>query len=185
MRARLTSLGPNLRSSHPRRLALIVALAIVAAIALPGATAGATANTGAAGFAGRYVALGDSYAAGPGVPRLRITSGLCGRSTNNYPTRVAAELAPSAFTDVSCSGAETHHMTTRQHSNPPQYSALKADTRVVTITIGGNDADFFKIFVLASLSRLPACWAASSAPFHWDPESEPVGPRRSVSREEP
>ncbi|MEV5412545.1 SGNH/GDSL hydrolase family protein [Thermopolyspora sp. NPDC052614] len=152
MRPRLTSPGPKPRSSHrPRRLALIAALAIIAAIALPGATTPATAKAAAAGLAGRYVALGDSYAAGPGIPHLRITSGLCGRSTNNYPTLVAAELAPSAFTDVSCSGAETHHMTTRQHNNPPQYDALKPDTRVVTITIGGNDADFFKILAACAV----------------------------------
>lgn len=145
--SRPASPTPGPRPSRPRRLALILASALVAALALPAtaATARAATSTKAAGLAGRYVALGDSYAAGPGIPRLRVSSGLCARSTSNYPTLVAAALAPSAFTDVSCSGAETHHMTTRQHTNPPQYNALKPDTRVVTLTIGGNDADFFQI----------------------------------------
>ena len=37
-----------------------------------------------------YVALGDSYATGPGIPNPRIDSPGCFRSTNNYPARLAA-----------------------------------------------------------------------------------------------
>ena len=136
-----------------RRLGLLAAAALVTPIVLP--APGATAAThAAANLDGRYVAMGDSYAAGPGVPKPRITSGLCARSTNNYPSLVAKELAPRAFTDVSCTGAETKHMTRRQHKNPPQYDALKPDTRVVTLTIGGNDAGFFEILATCAVGGL-------------------------------
>jgi len=133
-----------------RRLGLLAAAAVLTPIVLPAPGAAAAAHT-AANLDGRYVAMGDSYAAGPGVPKLRVLSGLCARSTNNYPSVVARELAPRAFTDVSCTGAETKHMTRRQHNNPPQYDALKPDTRVVTLTIGGNDADFFEILATCAV----------------------------------
>lgn len=133
-----------------RRLGAVAACALGATLALSG-----TAHAGPAGhgakFAGRYVALGDSYAAGPGIPHLRLESGLCARSTNNYPSQVAAALAPAAFRDMSCTGAETKHMTKRQHSNPPQFSALGPDTRLVTLTIGGNDAGFIEVLATCAI----------------------------------
>lgn len=153
-----TSPRPNPRRTIRgilRKFALLAAAALATPIALPAPGASAAAPAGqAAGqhaVSGRYVALGDSYAAGPGIPKLRISSGLCARSTNNYPSLVAAALAPSTFRDVSCSGAKTVHMTSRQHNNPPQLDALTPDTRVVTVTIGGNDADFFQVLTTCAV----------------------------------
>lgn len=149
MSPRPTAACPNPRRNLPgplRRLALVAAAALAAPLVLPATgTAAAAPASAPAALAGRYVALGDSYAAGPGIPRLRIASGLCARSTNNYPSLVSAELSPAEFHDVSCTGAETRHMTQPQHGNPPQFDALTADTRAVTLTIGGNDADFFQV----------------------------------------
>lgn len=142
--------SPRRSRRFTRRLAALAACALGVTLALPGtAYAGSAAH--ASGFAGRYVALGDSYVAGPGIPKLRIESGLCARSTNNYPSKIAAELRPSAFTDMSCSGAETKHMTQWQHLNPPQFSALRPDTRLVTFTIGGNDSGFIEILTTCAV----------------------------------
>jgi len=107
------------------------------------------------------VALGDSYASGPVVPLYYEQPWGCLRSSNNYAHQVARELA-LALTDVSCSGASTKHMWethgvspeeqfaeyggafgyTGPPGNPPQLDALRANTDVVTLQIGGNDIGF-------------------------------------------
>jgi len=105
-----------------------------------------------------YVALGDSYAAGPLIPLQRTDPVGCLRSTNNYPALLAAILQIRDYTDVSCSGATTVNMTTPQAvtlgTNPPQFSALRPDTDLVTLTISGNDIGFGDI--LATCTRLSA-----------------------------
>jgi len=100
---------------------------------------------------GPYVALGDSYTAGPGITDPAGTPVGCDRSAGNYPALVAAELGLKGgkFRDVSCSGATTADLTAAQHTddgtNPPQLRALSPDTRLVTIGIGGNDIGFSKL----------------------------------------
>jgi lysophospholipase L1-like esterase len=103
-----------------------------------------------------YVALGDSYTAGPLIP-LQETDPLgCLRSDHNYPHLVAAALGVSNFRDPSCSGAETEDMTMPQGvspgPNPPQFDRLAADTQLVTIGIGGNDIGFSEIVENCSAS---------------------------------
>jgi lysophospholipase L1-like esterase len=93
------------------------------------------------------VALGDSYTAGPLVPLQRLDPVGCLRSTANYPAQLAARLRIRSFTDVSCSGADTSDMTIAQDvafgPNPPQLDALRPDTDLVTLGIGGNDYSVF------------------------------------------
>jgi lysophospholipase L1-like esterase len=95
-----------------------------------------------------YVGLGDSYAAGPGIP-LQIEPFGCAKSDHNYAHLAAPRLAQSAFRDPTCSGAKTTHMTTSQGvspgPNPPQFNSLDADTQIVSLTIGGNDIGFSSI----------------------------------------
>jgi lysophospholipase L1-like esterase len=106
---------------------------------------------GAAGCVPRsYVALGDSYTAGPVIPNQRLDYPGCLRSDQNYPALIAPVVAQPAFRDASCSGAQTKHMTQPQDvdpnpDNPPQFDRLDAETRVVTIGIGGNDIGFTEI----------------------------------------
>ena len=100
---------------------------------------------------GPYVSLGDSYTAAPLVPNPTGTPILCGRSTNNYPSDVNRVLSPSSFTDASCSSATTVDMTQSQslqgglQTAPPQFNALKAGDALVTVGIGGNDADLIGV----------------------------------------
>ena len=97
-----------------------------------------------------YVALGDSYTAGPGIPNQIPEAVGCGRSDHNYPHLVAAALKVSQFRDVSCGSATTDHMTGAQPlpnglTNGPQFEALGPDVDLVTLGIGGNDIGFGEI----------------------------------------
>ncbi len=113
----------------------------------------ATAAVAQAAPGERYVALGDSYTAGPLVLTPTGTPIDCARSDHNYPSVVAEDLGVSSFTDVSCSSAETKHMTEPQTglplggTNPPQFDGLKPDTTLVTVGIGGNDAGLVGVAV--------------------------------------
>ncbi|MFI9385463.1 SGNH/GDSL hydrolase family protein [Kutzneria sp. NPDC052558] len=91
----------------------------------------------------RYVALGSSFAAGPGIPPAEPGGpAACGRSSRNYANLVAGKLG-LALTDATCSGATTANvLTTSQAGQPPQIQAVTADTRLVTMTIGGNDVNY-------------------------------------------
>jgi lysophospholipase L1-like esterase len=87
----------------------------------------------------KYVALGSSFAAGPGIPN-QVSA--CGRSDHNYPSLVAASLR-LALTDVSCSGATIANiLSTAQGGAAPQIDSLSADTSLVTVTVGGNDIEY-------------------------------------------
>lgn len=90
----------------------------------------------------RYVAIGDSFASGPGIAPQRASG--CARSERNYATLVATAIDANRFTDASCGGATTVHLTGPQTygdvTNPPQLDAIDADTTLVTFgTLGGND----------------------------------------------
>jgi lysophospholipase L1-like esterase len=96
-----------------------------------------------------YVALGDSFTSGPFIP-LPVGPLGCLRSDHNYPHLVAAQLGLPRFTDASCGGARTDHMTQPQNvspgpGNPPQLDAVDDKTAVVTLGIGGNDIGFLSI----------------------------------------
>jgi lysophospholipase L1-like esterase len=97
----------------------------------------------AAAAGGRYVALGDSAASGPLILPVDLSSPGCYRSQRNYPKLAAAQVGVP-IVDVTCSGADTGDMTASQGTDfgdvPPQFDALTADTTLVTLQIGGNDA---------------------------------------------
>ena len=92
----------------------------------------------------RYVAMGDSYSAASGVLLPDLSSPLCLRSTRNYPKLVARAIG-ARLTDVTCGAARTVDFFAPQYPFlvPPQLNALKPDTELVTMTIGGNDSGVF------------------------------------------
>lgn len=120
----------------------VIAVALVLLAAAPAANAKPRIN---------YVALGDSYAAGPGIPvQIAVdTPPGCAQSNNNYPHDLAALTTLVHLTDASCSGATTVNManpqTTAAGVNPPQLNAVATSTNVVSLTIGGNDIGFSAI----------------------------------------
>lgn len=92
-----------------------------------------------------YVALGDSYSAGYGLSDpTRLPTSACGQSAQDYPHRIAARFG-LALTDVTCGGATSKDVTSgfQFKGVPPQIRSLSTRTRLVTLTIGGNDADLF------------------------------------------
>ena len=121
------------------------------------AMAVAAVFAGTAEAAPRYTALGDSYAAGPLIPNPLTPLG-CLKSSNNYGRIAQRTLAFAEYRDATCSGARTDHMTAPQNvspgPNPPQFNSLSADTRLVTLTIGGNDIGFSDL-ALDCVSALP------------------------------
>jgi lysophospholipase L1-like esterase len=120
-----------------RRSLILAVLALATVLAL-GAGAARAAN---------YVALGDSYTAGPVIPNQIAPLG-CLKSDHNYP-HLAAPSIGLELRDPSCSGAKTKDMTEPQSiefgTNPPQFNSLDASTAVVSITIGGNDIGFSEV----------------------------------------
>jgi len=120
-----------------RLLAALVVVAGALSIGLPGPAQSAPAPI--------YVALGDSYAAGPIIP-VPIKPWGCLKSSNNYAHMVASQLG-FTLRDATCSGAETDDMTNPQGvdpdgPNPPQFDSLSTDVALVTLQIGGNDIGF-------------------------------------------
>jgi lysophospholipase L1-like esterase len=90
----------------------------------------------------RFVSMGSSYAAGPGVGQPDPASGGCARSLTNYARTVAAHRHLE-LVDVSCSGATTDNILDHgQHGFPAQIAAVTADTQLVAILIGGNDVAY-------------------------------------------
>ncbi|MET8948986.1 SGNH/GDSL hydrolase family protein [Streptomyces sp. NPDC004542] len=113
------------------------------ALAAASTTPAAASAVGGHGRDTHYVSLGDSYTSGPLIPRQ--VDAECARSDHNYPSIVAAERRVTAFKDVSCSGATTEEMWKAQGSNAPQLNAVRRDTDLVTVQIGGNDIGFGSI----------------------------------------
>jgi lysophospholipase L1-like esterase len=113
--------------------------------ALPALLAAAVSATvlaaPASAAAGKYVALGDSYAVAPGTYTYDDPSEQdpCRRGPLTYPRLWAAAHPDVAFTEASCSGATAQEMLAQQ---VPQ---LTADTTLVTVQVGGNDVGFVAV----------------------------------------
>ncbi|UVO53648.1 SGNH/GDSL hydrolase family protein [Sphingomonas sp. SUN039] len=91
-----------------------------------------------------YVALGSSYAAGLGLgPRAPGSPIVSGRTVNGYPQQLARLLKVPSFSDMSSSGSTVQHVLHGgQMLLGPQIDALGPDTRLVTLTAGGNDVGY-------------------------------------------
>ena len=128
---------------HVRRALVLGGAMTLASAGLLGSATAANASTVSASTVS-YVALGDSYTAGPLIPDQ--SGGLCLRSDHNYASLTAAQIG-ATLTDASCSGATTVEMTQPQTDdgitiNAPQLDSVTGSTGLVTLGIGGNDIDF-------------------------------------------
>jgi lysophospholipase L1-like esterase len=111
-----------------------------------------------------YVAMGSSYGAGFFIqPQEPGNPGGCGRSEIDYPHLVAAKLHLQ-LDDVTCGGATTANaLTTPQGANPPQIDAVTAQTRLVTMTIGGNDVNYVATAIECGSQNATCATAANTA----------------------
>lgn len=123
-------------------------LACAAALALAACAHGAALQSGA-----RYVNMGSSFAAGAGTgPAPAGSTPRCYQSTVNY-AHLLAERLHLTLDDVSCGGATSAHLIGAWNELPPQVNAVAADTRLVTITVGGNDLALAGNLVAASCEQ--------------------------------
>jgi lysophospholipase L1-like esterase len=112
--------------------------------------------SGSAFAADKYVALGDSYSAGNGANSTNLDSG-CNRNTYAYPYLISQQRANTALTFVACSGAVTGDVINGQ------VNSVTSDTKIVTITIGGNDIGFTNLILACTTLGCSSQIAASDA----------------------
>jgi len=125
-----------------------------------GVTTLGSARQGSDVTQGSYVALGDSYTAGPDLPDQTGAIAGCEQSDSSYPYLVARSLRLK-LTDLSCSGATIASLSAPQitgdGTNPAQLSALSAATTLVTLGIGGNDIGWSGVIIKCTeLDLIPA-----------------------------
>lgn len=114
-----------------------------------------------------YVALGDSFSSGEGVPNFigdSATNG-CHRSNGAYAMQL--DQAPTLNLNLrsfrACSGATTQGVINGWNGEPSQLASISETTDVITITIGGNNAGFGD-YVHACFEPTMAC-DASTVPY--------------------
>lgn len=98
-----------------------------------------------------YVALGDSYSSGLGIGHYQHVR--CRRSAMAYPA-LWHSSHPSSFAMVACTGATVAVVTNKQ------LSALGSRTTLVTLSVGGSDADFVSVLKACHLGGEARCSAA-------------------------
>jgi len=97
----------------------------------------------------RYVAMGDSYSSGEGNLPYDYGSdtmaNVCHRSSNAYPRQLQEDLDLNPMVFSACSGAVSEYVIdSANQENPelPQAVYVSDATELVTMTMGGNDAQF-------------------------------------------
>ncbi len=98
-----------------------------------------------------YVALGDSYAAGVGAsPNSYYLHGSCLQSSKGYPALLDAKgrIDLQDKDNATCPGFTT----TDVANNLP--SGLDEHTRLVTLTVGGNDLHFRDVLETCTLAQI-------------------------------
>ncbi|MDN4645177.1 SGNH/GDSL hydrolase family protein [Arthrobacter sp. PsM3] len=132
----------NLRRRRTAVAAGLATLALAAcAAAVPAQAADKT----------KYIALGDSYAAGQGAGEYKNDT--CYRSENSYAELAAHAKAIKLVTNAACSGKTTQDVVNTQ------LRQLNKTTELVTITAGGNNLGFGDIVTNCG-SAVPALAAA-------------------------
>lgn len=96
----------------------------------------------------RYVALGDSFAAGMGAGE---EVGACRLSPNSYPGVFARDAGVDLVVNAACAGATTTDLLKHQ------LLALDDRTGLVTVSIGGNDLGVASIAKDCAAGKAVAC----------------------------
>ncbi|MGW5876309.1 SGNH/GDSL hydrolase family protein [Nocardiopsis terrae] len=166
-----------------RRLARLTTPLALAALGTSLVSAPAAADEAQAAAFGHYVAIGDSFVAGPMVASARMPLLGCMQSSVNYPKLLAEELGIIEITDVSCSGARMEHLYEAQFDDtPPQLDALRPDTDLVTVGIAGNDFGFSDVLVECAKQSLRNPWGSPCANHYGDELDQRIeGLRSEVS----
>lgn len=113
-----------------------------------------------------YVALGDSFSAGPFIGTMRPDPEGCARSRDNYPAFLADWLEVSTYTDVTCSAATTADLSSPMvmfngATTGPQLDAVTAETDLVTLGMGGNDFSIYDTLIRCRAGAAADCPVAT------------------------
>lgn len=133
--------------------------ALAAGFATLAMAAGLAAVPAQAGDKTKYIALGDSYAAGQGAGPYQ--DDICYRSENTYSELAADVKAIKLIRNAACSGKTTQDVVNMQ------LRQLNKSTELVTITAGGNNLGFGDIITKCGTAMVdptaaPACDDASA-----------------------
>lgn len=118
------------------------------------------------GHLGGYVALGDSYSAGEGTGDYSYGTGTlnhCDRSPHAYGPLLSTDRNLGTIGFFACSGAVTADIVAPNAKlnvdvntglpEGPQIDRLSDQTKVVTLTIGGNDVGFSEVVKACLFAR--------------------------------
>jgi hypothetical protein len=139
----------------------------------------------------KYVALGDSYSSGEGVPPFYGDSATpgdeCHRSYLAYPFGILFPGVSLNYDEfLACSGAKTINVLPFSYGGVPPQNALgelpqlqkfyppprdgtlivNQDADMITITVGGNDLGFAEILTKCALQGIPPCDSPSYHPYY-------------------
>lgn len=138
-----------MRISRVRSRSVMLALAALAAVGL---TVGTAMPASASPWPDphgelRYVALGDSYAAGQATD--------CSHASFSYPLLLDRLPKVDLVSDVSCAGATTSDVITGQ------LGAVNPSVSLVTVTVGANDLDVVGLEAVCAPDPTSAACAAA------------------------
>lgn len=123
---------------------VVSSLAVAACTVFMGVV-GSTPSASALEQGDKYVALGDSYASVGSLTSPQFKNPACVASTDNYAHKLAQQRG-FKLDDATCAWAFTYNYDFPQNHALPfaaltgQRERVTADTKLVTLTLGGNDA---------------------------------------------
>ena len=100
-----------------------------------------------------YAAMGDSYSSGEGAnqvpggaPDPNMVTGNCQRSTKAAQILLTAQYGWSLL-NLACAGSTTANVLNTTGWEQPQMNLVTANTKLVTMTIGGNDVQLLQLMM--------------------------------------
>lgn len=111
-----------------------------------------------------YAALGDSYSSGEGANQIpggpqdaSLIVGPCRRSSKAAQVLMTTQYSWNLL-NLACAGSTTAHVLNTFGWEQPQMNLVTANTKLVTMTIGGNDVQLLQLLVSCVLNTgLPDC----------------------------
>ncbi|KRC59155.1 hypothetical protein ASE14_15365 [Agromyces sp. Root81] len=135
------------------RVRATIVAALIALVAIPAGIAGPVAAApGSSSPVDKYVALGDSVAAGQGGGGYLDA---CLRSPAGYPALLDAQPKTNLLRNAACTGATITDVTANQ------LAQVNRGTTLVTVTVGANGVDLQRLYASCASGQTPVECAAA------------------------